>query len=284
MRTRRRRALRRVWRRVLDVAAAVVVLIGLLTPDLLARTELHDFVRIPVEGLLLAAVLLVLPWRAGRVVAVLAGVGLALVNLMKVLDTGFHFAFVRQFDPTADWTFLGDGMDFVGTSFGRWAENAALAALAVLIPLGFAVCILSVVRLGGLVARNRRVSGVLVVALGLGWMLAAVEDLRIFPDRRMAARTDLGLVRQKWDTSLASLADQRAMSSQARVDPFRNVPANQLLTGLRGKNVILVFVESYGRSALEDPGLAPPIDALLDKGTTQLAAAGFNARSGWLSS
>jgi hypothetical protein len=128
------------------------------------------------------------------------------------------------------------------------------------------------------------VSGVLVVALGLGWMLAAAQDLRIYPDRRFAASTDLGLLRRKWTAAQASLADQHAMAAQARVDAFRGVPAGQLLTGLRGKNVILVFVESYGRSALEDPRMAPPIDALLDKGTTQLAAAGFNARSGWLTS
>jgi hypothetical protein len=57
-----------------------------------------------------------------------------------------------------------------------------------------------------------------------------------------------------------------------------------LLTGLRGKDVMLVFVESYGRSAVEDPGLDPRIDRLLDDGTRQLAADGFGARSAYLTS
>jgi len=57
-----------------------------------------------------------------------------------------------------------------------------------------------------------------------------------------------------------------------------------LLTGLRGKDVILTFIESYGRGAVEDPALAPGVDAVLDAGTKRLRAAGFAARSGFLTS
>ena len=47
---------------------------------------------------------------------------------------------------------------------------------------------------------------------------------------------------------------------------------------------MLTFVESYGRSAVEDPRYAPQVDAVLDAGTAKLAAAGYSARSGWLTS
>jgi hypothetical protein len=57
-----------------------------------------------------------------------------------------------------------------------------------------------------------------------------------------------------------------------------------LLTGLRGKDVIVSFVESYGRSALEDPQQAAIVDPALAAGTQQLKAAGFSARSGFLTS
>ena len=40
--------------------------------------------------------------------------------------------------------------------------------------------------------------------------------------------------------------------------------ANGNLTGLRGKDVVLSFVESYGRNALENPKYAPQVDAVLD--------------------
>jgi hypothetical protein len=73
-------------------------------------------------------------------------------------------------------------------------------------------------------------------------------------------------------------------AAQAADDAFRGTPPDELLTGLRGKDVVLTFVESYGRSAVEDPRYAPVIDPLLDAGTARLAAAGYGARSGWLTS
>ena len=65
---------------------------------------------------------------------------------------------------------------------------------------------------------------------------------------------------------------------------MRNTPADRLLTGLRGKDVLLVFVESYGKLAVEGSSFSPGIDAVVDDGTRQLAAAGFSSRSGWLTS
>ena len=49
----------------------------------------------------------------------------------------------------------------------------------------------------------------------------------------------------------AQLRDQREFAEAAEADPFREVPAQDLLTGLRGKDVLFVFVESYGRVAIE---------------------------------
>jgi hypothetical protein len=67
-------------------------------------------------------------------------------------------------------------------------------------------------------------------------------------------------------------------------DRFRATPADRLLSGLRGKDVLLLFVESYGRSAVQGSSFAPGVDAVLDKGTAQLRSAGFSSRSAFLSS
>ena len=57
-----------------------------------------------------------------------------------------------------------------------------------------------------------------------------------------------------------------------------------MLAGLRGKDVLVVFVESYGRVALTDPVLADGVGGVLDAGTTRLGAAGFTSTSAWLTS
>jgi hypothetical protein len=53
---------------------------------------------------------------------------------------------------------------------------------------------------------------------------------------------------------------------------------------LRGKDVVLVFVESYGRVAVQDPQIGPPISAILEDGNRRLRAAGFSSRSAFLTS
>jgi hypothetical protein len=67
-------------------------------------------------------------------------------------------------------------------------------------------------------------------------------------------------------------------------DRFGATPGSRLLTGLRGKDVLLVFVESYGRVAVQGSAFSPRIDAVLRRGTRQLQAAGFSSRSGFLTS
>jgi hypothetical protein len=48
--------------------------------------------------------------------------------------------------------------------------------------------------------------------------------------------------------------------------------------------VIVVFIESYGRVAVEGSDFSPGVDAVLDAGTSRLRAAGFSSRSAFLTS
>ena len=55
----------------------------------------------------------------------------------------------------------------------------------------------------------------------------------------------------------AGLADRAALARELAHDRFRAVPGDRLLTGLRGKDVLLVFVESYGRVAIQGSSVSP---------------------------
>ena len=48
--------------------------------------------------------------------------------------------------------------------------------------------------------------------------------------------------------------------------------------------MLLVFVESYGRVAVEDSSFSPGVHAVLDDGTRRLRAAGYSSRSAFLTS
>jgi hypothetical protein len=80
------------------------------------------------------------------------------------------------------------------------------------------------------------------------------------------------------------LADHAELARLIANDRFRDTPGDKLLTALRGKDVLLVFVESYGRVAVQDSSFSPAIDDVLHRGTAQLQAAGFSSRSAFLTS
>ncbi len=73
----------------------------------------------------------------------------------------------------------------------------------------------------------------------------------------------------------ADLRDQaRFRTLIDRKDPFLNTPPGRLLKGLRGKDVLLVFVESYGQMAVQGTSFSPGIDEVVKAGTQQLQAEG----------
>jgi hypothetical protein len=56
------------------------------------------------------------------------------------------------------------------------------------------------------------------------------------------------------------------------------------LTGLRGRDVLFVFVESYGRVAVQGSAVSEQVDAALRAHTGALRKAGFSSRSAFLTS
>jgi hypothetical protein len=78
--------------------------------------------------------------------------------------------------------------------------------------------------------------------------------------------------------------DERAFARATVHDPLTGVPSDRLLTALRGKDVLFVFVESYGRVAVQGSSFAAGVDQTLRTGTRQLQDAGFASRSAFLTS
>lgn len=265
-------------RRVLTPLACVLVVFALLAP-----TNLHDltpaaFARIPVEGLLVAALVLVLPVWSRRVAAALVGFGLALLTVMKLFDIGFQEALGRPFHPMYDWAALRPGIDFVKDSMGSFASVAVVAGAVVLVLGLIVVMVLSVWRLT-IVAIGRRTYATRgVAALGVIWVAFAALG------QPVAANSAANEVYDGLRQARTDLMDPDVFAQQAAVDHFRYTAGDQLLRGLRGKDVILVFVESYGRVAVQDTDIAPGVDHVLDEGTNTLAAAGFESRSAFLTS
>lgn len=263
--------------------AGALVLLALAAPNELGQLTPAALLRLPVEALAGAVLLLLLPVRAGRVLALLGGALLGVLTLVRALDMGFTTVLARPFDPVYDWSQLGAAGAFLVDAAGpdgavAAAAGAVLGALALVV-----LTALAARRLAGLVVRHRRATARALPVLAAVWVLCAVLGLQVVAPVPVAARSTAALA---WRTAVqvpTTLGAHAAFTAQAAApDPFAG--RTDLLGALAGKDVVVVWVESYGRSALEHPGIAPRVRAAVADGTRRLAAAGFGARSGWLTS
>jgi hypothetical protein len=137
---------------------------------------------------------------------------------------------------------------------------------------------LAAVRLARVVKGHRTPAVRTAVVLGVAWVVAAAFGAPL-ADRNTSVDAYDHVAQVGFD-----IRDHGQFASDMATDAFRDVPASQLLTGLRGKDVVLAYVESYGRVALEDPQISPGVQAVLSAGYDKLRAAGFASKTGWLTS
>ncbi|WP_254910040.1 sulfatase [Micromonospora sp. NBS 11-29] len=275
---------RRIRAGTVTALAAVLVLVALTAPGDVDQLTPGAFLRIPVEGLVAVGLLLVLPARPRRIVATLFGALLGLVLVLKVTDLGFSTFLDRRFDPVGDWAFVGAGAEFLAESYGRAAQVGAIVVVVVAVVAVPVLVTLSVRRLARVVVGHRVVSARAAAAFAAAWMACAVLGAQIVPGVPVATGTVATDVYDRTRQVRAGLHDQERLRTETADDPFRDLPGDRLLTALRGKDVLVTFVESYGRVAVEHPELAPEVDAVLDDGTRRLRAAGYGSRSAFLTS
>ncbi|UIR16054.1 sulfatase [Streptomyces spinosirectus] len=282
------------WRRRYPLAARVVrvgthvlagalVLTVLLVPNRLDWITVRSFFRLPVEGLFLAALLLLLPSKARRITAGGLGVFLGLTAILKCLDMGFRQTLARPFDLVFDWVLLTDAADWLKDSFGHSGEILAVIGVIVLAVVVLVVTALAMVRLANLMGRHRSVAARSTLVLGVVWIICFTVGVQ-FGGVTVATKGYAQYLSNRVQYVREGLGDADVFKKQMAVDAYAKTPPDQLLTGLRGKDVMLTFIESYGRVAIDDPSMAPEIDATLKEGDARLKSAGFAARSGWLRS
>ncbi|MGW1982205.1 sulfatase-like hydrolase/transferase [Streptomyces collinus] len=265
------------------VLAAALVVAALVLPNTVVGLRPAKFVRLPAEAVIGAAVMLALPRRPRVVLAAVSGVALAAMTVLNLLDMGFNQYLGRSFNLVLDWSLLGDAQSYLEDSLGRTATLAATAGLIVVVLLLFVLLALSMVRLSDLLARHTGTATRGTLVAGVVWITCSSLGLQISGVPIASDRTAAALKIQAHRVS-DTLRDEAEFRKVARVDAFGDTPGAQLVPDLRGKDMIFTFIESYGRSAIEDPIIAPGVDKTLDERTAALAKAGFHARSGWLTS
>jgi phosphatidylglycerophosphate synthase len=276
---------RRALRLAITVLSVVTVWGVLVAPDRILQLSPAAFARIPGEGLALVAIALVLPARPRRILAVVAGVLFSLLTLVKILNMAFFEEIGRAFNPVFGWADIGPAIGVVRDTIGTARTNIALGGLWLGVALLVGAITAATIHVTTVAARHRRATVRGLAALTAVWALCAGLSLQLIPGSPVASTSAAGLVVAQARSTQAALRDERRFQQALhRSDPEASVPASDLLTGLRGKDVIIAFVESYGQSAVRRTSFSRGIDAVLRQSTASLARAGWSARSAWTTS
>lgn len=263
------------------VAACALIWCALVLPNDVRELSVGSVARIPLEALVMVAVVLVLPSGVRRPVAITLGAILAALVLVKALDIGFTVVTDEPFHALYDWYSLGAGYHVLSDWIGRIPATLLVIALVLLVVLVAVLLARAVERLAGIVSDHRRLSAQATTAGAVVWALCAASGLQV-ADGDVASTSTTRLAYDHTTGLYSDYRDRQEFSSAITEDRFADTADEDLLTGLEGKDVLLLSVESYGRVAVTDPEISPGVDDVLETGTEQIEEAGFSARSAYL--
>ncbi|MEM9551671.1 MAG: sulfatase-like hydrolase/transferase [Pseudomonadota bacterium] len=266
---------------VLAVAAGVVFA-ALVLPNHPGTMKWSALNRWPLELPVILLGLIALGWRRGFT-HVLALVLLAAVTV-KLADFVMFEAYNRKFDAILDMYLLHPAFSLVSDSIGQgWAILTGLGVLGAL--AGLYVLFLWALQTWAALrpAWPVRLSAAGLAVVASVWAAADVaHHLKAWTFERSppgTAWTSRLLITRGQEMQSAA-ADLARFRVEAAEDPFAD--RDGLLNTLAGRDVILIWLESYGRASFDNPLYAPTHGATLRAAETVIANTGLTMRSGWL--
>lgn len=235
---------------------------------------------IPLELPLLLLGLAACPQRLARVARVAVTLVLTASVVLKLADLGTGIAFRRLFNPVLDGPLVAAAWRLAEGALGVVPALAAGLAILAMFVLAAGLCWWATGRLVDRVPVGRRLAAGLLAAVCLGLVALDMSGAAGLPG---GARTSRWAV-EHVSAALDARAELAAFRTEAARDPWAEAAPGALLPGLAGVDVLVIFVESYGRSAIEAPRYAPTVTAALDDIGAALAGQGLAARSGFLAS
>lgn len=242
-----------------------------------------SLLRFPVE---LPVVVLLLAWLNHRVVTrwlcVLIMMLLGTLLLLRLADIGSYLAFNRRFSPLLELHLLADGWNLASTSIGAMeAGLVVVLMLIVLVALSY-LLVRCLKKISATTTRSRTVLMSVSLASLLGATLALLAEKYLDYHTPVEARILPEFV-QRIDRVHQSIVDQR----QFQVELLRDNVLDNTPPGFRrlaGLDVIVLFVESYGRGYVDAERFREAARTRLQSVEQTITESGLAARSGWLTS
>ena len=264
-------------------AALVLLALGLNLPTSPADLARLGSWAVPLELLLGAAAAAWAGARWRRRVLIAASALLAWFIVFRIVDWAVWQLFGRPVTLAFDLPLLPSLIEIARESLGPLLA-ASLAGLGLLALLGAGVVAYRALSAVARLPRARAVTALALVAAGTA--IAGGANTPRHPRAELPLLSHHGLSQARAQVARAFAgrrAEQRWSETRQR-DPRLAPHGDALLAGLRGVDVWLVFVESYGRTALEAADLRAQVGPALARFERAAADAGLLGAAGWLDS
>lgn len=253
-------------------------------PDHPGAFSLEAFYRLPLEIPAIILLLLICPARARSAFIAVLTLLAATILFLKIADIGTQAAFQRPFNPYLDSKMILDGWNVLSGSVG--SLEAAIAIAIVVITFGCFLWLFNYtagfLALTDLKERKPLVAVCIILSLTGAALLHLQNQTRWTANWRIEANALFSLS-ERSSLILQSIQDIRVFEKDLMADdPAARKDA--LFRSVRGQDVFVIFVESLGRSALQDPRYASLIQNRLSQEQARLSAAGFQTASTWVQS
>ena len=266
------------------VLGTLVLYLALVLPNHPGTMKPASFVRWPLE--LPVIILMMLAFGQRRGVPFLFAIVLLATTYIKLADYGMFIAYNRTFNPILDTFLIKAGIGLLSDSVGRPLAYIAIATSIVALILWF-FALLSSLRCWArfdLPVSLRGAAVVGTIAFG-SW---AVADAGHHLDYWKFKKSPTGTA---WTSRLAFKRGVEMRATAVDLANFRKAAqqdqyadATGLLDRLDGRDVILIWIESYGRASFDNDLYSPTHLATLSAADILIRDAGFDIKSGWLAS
>jgi hypothetical protein len=274
---------------IMLIWAALSLLVGIPPYPNALFTDWHIGISMEIAivlGVIAAWQALGLP--ATRVLVVLASVVVVLTILVRLADMTARGVVARPLNIILDVTLIPALFHVVQTTAGYWgAAGLVAAAAAAIIIMAFLVYWMI-----GNAAERFKYPATRFIFAGAALVGAVVYGFQLNAGPVLAGYYPINDgATHAWQAQARQFADNRRRRTEFVVatadDPLNDWPSgtgetSRLFDKLDGADVLLIYIESYGRSAVEDELYTDTFVPLLETLDERFAEDGLHSRSGWM--
>lgn len=216
----------------------------------------------------------------GWLIHLFAAIGTFLLAL-RLADLTAQSVVNRSLNMFLDVSLLPALWDVAQTLMGRPFAFGAVAGIILLLVGFYALCVFALRRAAGCLASSQARRGFAMICVaGIAVFTAQRTVFAEVPGWRPFGASASLVFRQQSERLTDTIVRRAVFRAELARDPASTIAPDQILSGLGDRDVLIVYVESYGVTAIDEPQYAEVIMPRLEELDRIAAETGFSVTSG----